>query len=151
MQPTANAQPFMPCRTPVRSRPIRFGVRALLAVTSGTAFVAFLIGWLLRTGESRSSLLPAALWAASAMTGIIMCARYEKSILLGSLAGGSIAALLYYGGLLVMDLNNVRMMSWSQTAFGLMYLLCMAGSASGVLAVIVGVLLEGFMLKKSND
>jgi hypothetical protein len=123
----------------------RFGLRGLLSLMTGLAFVAIVANWLLsQRGDSDPAWLVVLLvvpWTLGSIGGIATAIRFKHSTVAGSMLGGVMASIICPGSIIMyLDLtqpNSINILSALWIVLGL------AACGSGLLAALVGITREG--------
>lgn len=131
---------------------LRFGLRGMLSLMAGLAFVGFVANWLVSNRGENDPPWAAALlvlpWAAGSLAGIATAIRFNRSTILGSIIGGVVASLICPGSFIIYwylnGLNGVTNLT------ALWFLLGFAACGSGLLAAFVGIPREGIRLRNKQ-
>ena len=133
-----------------RQYSLRFGLRGLLSLMTGIAFVGFIANWLRSQSDNMPPwvlalyVLP---WAIGSLAGIAMAIRFDRSTVLGSVVDGLLGPIICPGSIIVyLYLNG---MNGVNSLNALWQILALAACGSGLLAAFVGIPREGIRL--SNE
>jgi hypothetical protein len=135
---------------PIKRRPGSYGLRTLLALMTGAAFIAFVVHWLISIGGAGPPIrlvLLVAPWAIGSFAGIAIAARRNGSALVGAIAGGTLATFIC-PGLVWIFLYLNEMIGVVSLLDTLGCDLAFAACGSGLLAAFVDIPRSGFTLRR---
>jgi hypothetical protein len=130
---------------------IRFGLRGLLSLMAGVAFVGLAANWVLSIRDNMPPWVLALYiipWALGSLAGIAMAIRSGRSTVLGSLIGGPLGTFMCPG--LIFMYLYLRGMNGVNTLWPVGQLLVLAACGSGLLAAFVGIPREGIRLSNKQ-
>ena len=129
-------------------RAVRIGLKGLLSLMTGLAFVGFVATWLVSHRSENDPPWAAALlvlpWAAGSLGGIATAIRFNRSTVLGSEIGGVVASRIC-PGLIIMYWGLTRTNGVTNLT-ALWFLLGFAACGSGLLAAFIEIPQEGLRL-----
>ncbi len=127
---------------PKRMSPIQFRIRSVLGITAGLAFVAAVVRWFSDFGVTNAVLAGLIIpWAVGSFAGIGCMHKLERSTLLGSILGGVLGLLAWYGGCALV---------WYPPTHEFLLLLAFGVCGSGIVAGLTSIVAEGLSIRRDS-